>query len=112
MTDHRPDTDPQQALTAREVYQVLKDIALGTRSMRRITRQRWAQIRTGPMALEVEGWALVLYSHGGELDYVQSCQSPDGRRGDFASWQRYGTDPVSLLSIWEHNQLEKMLGQL
>lgn len=112
MTKDIPDDDPQQVLTAREVYQILRDIALGTRSMRRLGKQGWRQIHSGPMSLEAQGWVLVLYSDGGELDYVQSCQSPDGRRADFASWQRYGTDPVSLLSIWEHNQLEKLLGQL
>ncbi|MGH8329295.1 MAG: DUF7693 family protein, partial [Pseudomonas fluorescens] len=32
--------------------------------------------------------------------------------GVFDSWQRYGTDPVSLLSTWELAQIERLLTEL
>ena len=38
--------------------------------------------------------------------------SPDGRVGTLELWQRYGTDPVGLLSSWEHEQLERLLSSL
>ena len=36
----------------------------------------------------------------------------DGREGALDSWQRYGTDPVSLLSTWELAQIERLLTKL
>jgi hypothetical protein len=32
--------------------------------------------------------------------------------GVLDSWQRYGTDPVSLLSTWELAQIERLLTEL
>jgi hypothetical protein len=41
------------------------------------------------------------------LRHCLHCQSPDGRA--FDGGQRFGTDPVSLLSTWELAQIERML---
>ncbi|MGU9839792.1 MULTISPECIES: DUF7693 family protein [Pseudomonas] len=38
--------------------------------------------------------------------------SPDGLRWSFDSGDRYGTDPVALLSMWEHHTMERMLKYL
>lgn len=43
-------------LTAREAYQILRDIALGVRSMRRLGEQSWAEIYCGLMTVEADGW--------------------------------------------------------
>ncbi|MGV8675550.1 DUF7693 family protein [Pseudomonas aeruginosa] len=32
--------------------------------------------------------------------------------GTFESWSRFGTDPVELLSQWEHSQIEAKLQEL
>ncbi|RON57882.1 DUF7693 family protein [Pseudomonas frederiksbergensis] len=93
MNPHRP------ALTAREVCQVLRDAALGIRPLQRLDLVR----------IEIEGWRLTLDLDGERLRHCQSCQSPDGREGFFESWQRYGTDPVSLLSTWELAQVERLI---
>ncbi|TFZ32997.1 hypothetical protein EWW49_34420, partial [Pseudomonas syringae] len=39
----------------------------------------------------------------------RACGCPRGREGSFESWLR--TDPVSLLSGWEHAQIERLLGE-
>lgn len=91
-------------LTARDVYQVLKDVALGTRTLRRLGGSLAGQID-----IEVEGWQLTLVSEDNTLSHCQACESPDGKLGTADSWQRYGTDPVKLLSIWEHQQLLNLL---
>ena len=96
-------------LTARDVYQVLKDVALGTRIMRRTSSQSLSEIYNGLMPVEIDGWRLTLFNDGGTLDYCEVCRSPDGRVGTAEDWQRYGTDPVELLSGWEREQLERLL---
>lgn len=92
-------------LTARDVYQLLKDIALETRSLNKVNRKTSGQIE-----VEADGWHLTLVSEDDRLSHCQVCQSPDQRRGTADAWQRYGTDPVKLLSTWEHEQLQRLLG--
>ena len=56
------------ALTAREVYQVLKDVALGTRIMHRASLQTWNEVYNGLMTVEIDGWRLTPFNDGGTLD--------------------------------------------
>ena len=88
-------------LTAREVYQLLKDVALGTRTMTKNCSQSWSEIYNGLMPVEIDGWQLTLFNDCNTLDYCEGCSAPDGRVGTLETWQRYGTDPVELLSGWE-----------
>lgn len=94
------------ALTAREVYQSLRDAALGIRPLQRFGEQSG----TGLVQVDIEGWRLTLDVDGKYLRHCQHCQSPDGREGVFDSWQR--TDPVTLLSTWELAQIERLLTEL
>lgn len=100
------------ALTARDVYQVLKDVALGTRIMRRTSSKSLSEIYNELMPVEIDGWRLTLFNDGGALGHCEDCRSPDGRVGTVVDWQRYGTDPVELLSGWEREQLERLLSAL
>src|SRR5213080_2498054 len=63
------------ALTAREVYQVLKDIAMGVITMRRLSALSWSEIYAGHMPVEVDGWTLTLFNDCGSLDYCEYCRS-------------------------------------
>jgi hypothetical protein len=99
-------------LTARDVYQVLKEVVLGTRTMRRASGQSRNEIYNGLMPVEIDGWRLTLFNDGGTLGYCEDCRTPDGRVGTVEDWQRYGTDPVELLSGWEREQLERLLNAL
>lgn len=100
------------SLSAREVYQLLKDIALGVRLMRRGTEQGWSQDHRGDVELAVDGWRLTLYNEFGHLDHCSACTSADGRQGAPEAWARFGTDPTQLLSQWERSQLEALLHRL
>lgn len=91
-------------LTAREVYQVLKNAALGVQALHVLRDSR-----PGEMKIDVEGWTLTLISEDNKLSHCQACESQDGRSASVDSWQRYGTDPIKLLSIWEHEQLQRLL---
>ncbi|WP_429581368.1 DUF7693 family protein [Pseudomonas frederiksbergensis] len=96
-------------LTPREVYQILRDLALGARTMHRLGERTWTEIYCGLMTVEVDSWVLTFYNDCDTLEYCDSCYAPDGRAYIFDSSQRYGTDPVELLSTWEHQQLENLL---
>lgn len=99
-------------LTAREVYQVLAEVALGKRIMMRISIQSWNQIYHGLMPIEIEGWRLTLFNDCDTLDYCEYCRSPDGRVGTLELWQRDGADPVEMLEASEREQLERLLAAL
>ncbi|MDC6379910.1 hypothetical protein BW687_006930 [Pseudomonas graminis] len=96
-------------LTARETYQVLRDIALGVRSMRRIGKHAWAEIYCGLMTVETDGWVITFYNDCDTLDYCDSCYNPEGRAYTFDASKRFGTDPAELLSTWQHSELERLL---
>ncbi len=112
MTRAQNDLNTTSPLTAREVYQILKDVALGTRVMTRGTTQSWSGICHGLVPVEIDGWQLMLFNDRDSLDYCEYCKSPGGRVGSLDTWQRYGTDPVELLSGWERTQLECLLAVL
>lgn len=98
---------PLPPLTAREVYQTLRDAALGIHPMLHLGPAG----EPGWVGVDVQGWRLVLDFDGQHLHLCQGCRSPDGREAALDTWQRYGTDPVSLLSTWERTQLERWLAQ-
>ena len=94
-------------LTTREIYQLLRDAALEVRPMRLIDELG----ESGLVHVDIEGWRLTLEVDGTHLRHCQHCRSPDGREQGHDSWQRYGTDSVSLLSTWELAQIERLLGE-
>ena len=103
---------PSAELSAREVSQVLRDVTWGRRTMRKVGDASWDEIYAGHFHVRVDGWELSIYNDCDELDYCEECVSPDGRRWSFDSGNRFGTDPVALLSTWEHQTLERMLKEL
>ncbi|MGV8917236.1 MAG: DUF7693 family protein [Pseudomonas sp.] len=95
-------------LTGREVYQVLKDVALEIRTLRLACGSNSA----GLGVIDNEGWTLTLVIQGDTLVHCEACTSADGRTATSETWQRYGTDPVELLSKWERAQVERLLKAL
>lgn len=84
--DSRPILNTTTPLTARKVYQVLKDVALGTRAMTRACNQSWGEIYHGLMPVEIDGWHLTLFNDCDTLDYCEDCKAPDGRVGTLETW--------------------------
>jgi hypothetical protein len=99
-------------LTAREVCQVLTDVALSKRIMMRSSRQSWSEIYHGLMPVKIDGWQLTLFNDCDTLDYCEYGRSPDGRVGTIELWLRDGVDPVELLSPWKREHLERLLAGL
>ncbi|WP_426131540.1 DUF7693 family protein [Pseudomonas sp. DWP1b1] len=100
------------ALSAREVSQVLREAIFGRSVMSKVGQQSWAHIHSGHFQVDVDGWRMSIYNDCDQLDYCEQCVSPDGRRWSFDSGDRFGTDPIALLSTWEHQTLEKLLKTL
>ncbi|RMR14915.1 hypothetical protein ALP92_100612 [Pseudomonas syringae pv. primulae] len=94
-----------RTLSTREVYQQLRDAAMGTRSLRLIGEAS----ESGLQQVDIEGWLLTLEITDSSPTRCRYCCCPQGREGSFESWLR--TDPVSLLSGWEHAQIERLLGE-
>jgi hypothetical protein len=91
---------------------VLRDIAFSVRTMRRLGEKSWTDIYCGMVTVEVDGWVITFYNDCDSLGYCDSSYCPDGRAYLFDSSKQFGTDPVELLSTWEHRQLEQMLAGL
>ncbi|AZE85573.1 hypothetical protein C4J98_4188 [Pseudomonas orientalis] len=99
-------------LSAREVCQVLREVTFERRTMTKVRQASWDEIYAGHFVVSVEGWRILIYNDCDKLDYCEECISPDGRRWSFDSGDRFGTDPVALLSTWEHQTLEQLLKTL
>ncbi|WP_431357225.1 DUF7693 family protein [Pseudomonas jessenii] len=92
-------------LTAREVYQQLRDTAQGIRTFKRVDDAS----ESGHVRVDIDGWQLTLEVDAGHLRHCLHGQCPDGREYALDIGQRFGTDPVSLLSTWELAQIERLL---
>ena len=96
-------------LSAREVCQVLREVTFERRMMTKVSQESWDEIYAGHFVVSVEGWRISIYNECDTLDYCEECISSDGRRWSFDSGDRFGTDPIALLSTWEHQTLERLL---
>ncbi|TNB90430.1 hypothetical protein FHJ31_00515 [Pseudomonas sp. Fig-3] len=105
-------TDTATHLSAREVCQVLRDVIFERHTMKKVGHQSWDEIYAGHLLVNVDGWRLSIYNDCDDLDYCEECVSPGDRRWSFDSGDRYGTDPVALLSVWEHQTLERLLKEI
>lgn len=95
-------TKSTATVSAREAYQVLKDVALDIRALQHPPTASNGETTV----LKVDDWEITLLTSNGVLIGCPSCVAPDGRTGH---WQRFGTDPVSLLSAWEQARIEATL---
>ncbi|WP_439865462.1 DUF7693 family protein [Pseudomonas antarctica] len=80
--------------------------------MTKVSQASWDEIYAGYFVVSVEGWRISIYNDCDTLDYCEECVSPDGRRWSFDAGDRFGTDPIALLSTWEHQTLERLLKAL
>nr|WP_256579161.1 hypothetical protein [Pseudomonas sp. VI4.1] len=108
----RVSQNPAAALSAREVSQVLREAIFGRSVTSKVGQESWGEIYAGHFQINVDGWEISIYDDCDQLDYCEKCISPDGRHWSFDSGDRFGTDPIALLSVWEHQMLEKLLKAL
>ena len=105
-------TNALSALSAREVGQVLREVIFERRAMTKVHAHTWDEVYAWHFVVDVEGWRITIYNDCDELDYCEECVSPDGRRWRLDAGDRYGTDPIAMLSTWEHQTLQRLLKSL
>lgn len=86
-------TSSMAPLTAQDVCQVLRDIILKCRAVKRACAQSWDEVFAGLFHIDEEGWHLLIFNDCGELNYCDECISPECRRCSFESVVRDGVDP-------------------
>ncbi len=99
-------------LSAREVCQVLREVTFERRTMTKVGQAPWDEVYAGHFVVNVEGWRISIYNDCDTLDFCEECVSPEGRRWSFSAGDRFGTDPIALLSTWEHQKLERLMKAL
>lgn len=104
--------DTAAELSAREVCQILREVTFQRRIMTKVSQTSRDEIYAGHFVVSVEGWRISIYNDCDTLDYCAECVSPEGRRWLFDAGDRFGTDPIALLSTWEHQTLERLLKAL
>ncbi len=77
--------------------------------MHRLDETDWAVAYGAAMTVGTDGWIITFHNQENRRFHCERCESPDGRTYLFDSSQRYGTDPIELLSTWEHNKLAEIL---
>lgn len=97
---------------AREVYQILKEVALGQRVMRLAEFQLESEQDDDLLGVEVDDWWIVLGIEPDGVARCVMCRAADGRVGSQEDWSRPGTDPVAFLSVWEKQQIDGLLEKL
>ena len=100
--------NPSPALTSREVYQLLKDVSIGTRTLSRLDEPAANHV----VLVAIDDYRLTLQIDHNRLIRCADCRASDGRFATLDDWPRFGTDPVELLSGWERERLERLLQTL
>lgn len=112
MTCETDAVEPLSTLTAREVCQVLREVTFGRRTMTKVGSQTWGDVYACHFPVDVDGWRITLSLDCDTLGYCEEALSSAGLVWAFGSGDRYETNPVALLSTWEHQTLERMLKAL
>ncbi|WP_028694259.1 DUF7693 family protein [Pseudomonas cremoricolorata] len=90
--------------SAREVYQCLRDAALGVSALR-----VEAHLGAGRVQIGIDAWQLTLELDQHGLAHCLACRSAAGGQASSEHWPRHGSDPCELLSQWERTRIEQLL---
>lgn len=69
----------------------------------------WTDVYAGNVRFRIGDYTVTIFNDCNELDYIDSATAPDGREGDFDTWDNASAEPVSLLTDLEHLKLENLL---
>lgn len=92
-----------RTVSTREAYQLLKDVALEVRQLKPVSAG------DEQIVVDIDGWQFTLSTRGTALDCCLRCIAPDNTQGSLDTWQRYGTNPLDLMSLWERTQLQRLV---
>lgn len=95
-----------------EVAAVLRQALLGSAVQLSGLTERWAVVYCGNVQFLIGGWKITIFNDCDDLDYVDSAESPDGRRATYDDWwdeTGEGRNPLELLNEKELSDLEELL---
>lgn len=90
--------------STRQVYQCLRDAAMGVRALTVLSEPE-----PGLFEVAIDDWRLTLLVDAEGLARCIHCTLPDGQAVGLDDWQRYGSNPADLLSLWERQRIEGLL---
>ncbi|UMY52370.1 hypothetical protein MLC69_17220 [Pseudomonas azotoformans] len=90
----------------------MREVTFERLAITKVGQLSWDEVYAGHFVVSIEGWHISIYNDCDTLDHCKECISLDGRRWSFDSGDRFGTDPIALLSTWEHQALERILKAL
>lgn len=99
-------------LAPREIAQILREVVFQRRTLKRSDSHPSTTGLSAALIVDSEGWLITLHIEHAHLHHCEHCLAPDGRRWSLCGGDRFGTDPVALLSTWEHQSLEQLLTTL
>ena len=71
--------------------------------------ESWKSVYAGDVRFRIGDYLVTIFNDCNELDYIDSATAPDGREGDFDAWWNSETEPLTLLTAQEYQQLENLL---
>ncbi|MGI3129998.1 DUF7693 family protein [Halopseudomonas pachastrellae] len=96
-------------VSAREVYQLFRDVALQQKTLLPDVGPHWCDVDTGTVWVRIDQHRIALFKDAGQLHHCLRCELDDGRVAEQQAWDSPGTDPLELLSVWERTQLLRAL---
>lgn len=102
----------QKGSLAREVYQRIREVSLGLRQLKLVGESRWRGMDSGAVQVAIDDFNLVLFKENGLLDCSVMLEFYEGRWRQMTSWSSRATDPLELLSVWEHREFVRALEAL
>lgn len=69
----------------------------------------WREIHHTYGEFEIDGWRIIAYRRSFGIKYIDSATAPDGRWGNFDSWEAREGNPVTLLTDDEQDALDELI---
>ena len=104
----------KSSIEAIEVAELLRDVINKNISIKLCDPCFTWEEANGNIGVKINGYTITIFNDSGELDYIDSAISPDGREGDFDYWTEHASerkDPVDLLTEEEQSKLELKLNE-
>ena len=68
-----------------EVAKILRRVGDGE-IIPKLVGDSWDTVYCGDVEYLVDGWKITIFNDCNSWDYIDSAESPDGRRGEFEDW--------------------------
>lgn len=92
----------------KEIVELLRKLIAGSVDISRVDPRFGWENGNGDIQFYIGGFLVSLFNDAGDLDYIDYVKAPDGREGDYESWDS-DYDPIEVLSGDEIRSLKAIL---